>query len=98
MADLETPADVSEFDRFVNADTLVGPSPGEISGSALLSRIVNLEEAMQALRTSLWRQESQIQDTRFKVDASLLLIEQIRVAVAAEIAQTKLHKDGHRPR
>lgn len=97
MVDFERPSDAEDFDAFINADTVMGPSPSEISGSALLSRIVHLEESMQALRTSLWRQEAQIQDTRFKVDASLLLIEQIRAAVAAEIAQNKLQKDGHRP-
>lgn len=98
MVDFERREDADQFDDFVNAETLGTPSRGEeISITALLSRITNLEEVTQTLRNSLWRQESQIQDTRFKVDSMLLLIEQIRVAVAAEVADNKLRRDGHRP-
>lgn len=89
------PALAESFDAFVNAETLIAPTP-ELSPDQIIARLVDIEERVRALGHTLRRQEIEIQHTRIFVESLPTMINGLRKEIATDIATRTLAREGHR--
>lgn len=85
---------VSEFEAFVNAETLVAP-PVELTQEQIIARLVEIEDKVRAIGRTMRRQEIEIQHTRILVESVPSLISGLRKELATDIATRMLSKEGH---